>query len=176
MATVVFLAVLLGFIDSRKIRRNELFEWSGIIIFLFYTADFISDVFFSGKLLIHSNNVYFLVLFICSLVFILLPIAVNVYQLHVEISKWNDDAASSNGNLSTKQVSHWIESRIKFVYVLSFISGSTFSSISLLNSYLFELEMFSMGLSKHQKASFQNKRIFSVVLLEVKFLYVTVLI
>ena len=169
VASVVFVAVVLGCIDSRKIRKNELFEWSGIIVFLFYTADFISDVFFSGKLLIHSNDVYFLVLSIFSITFILLPIVFNVYQLHVEISKWNEEVANASGNFSTKQVSHWIESRIKFVYLLSFISGSTFSSIALLNSYLFKLEMFSMGLSKQQKASFQNKRIFSVVLLEVKY-------
>ena len=180
LGVIAVLALLIlgaGYGKAKKNgEKNELFNWQSIVIATFYCNDFISDVFFCGKLLIHSDDVYFLVLFIFSLVFILLPIVFNVYQLHSEISKWNTDVANSNGNMSTKQVSRWIESRIKFVYVLSFITRSTFSSIALLNSYLFQLEIFGMGLSKRQKASFQNKQIFSVVLLEVKFLYVTVLI
>ena len=171
IAAIMMLMACFGWIDSKKIHDNELFEWKPIMIFLFYACDFISDLFFSGKLLLLSGNMYYFVLFIASIFFILIPVVFNIYQLHQEISEWNRDSETDRKSLSSLQVSRWIKTRIKMVYMLSFVSGSSFSAIALLNCYLFSLDMFSMGLSKQQSASFQNKRIFSVVLLEVKLAY-----
>lgn len=166
---IIAIVICLGLIDSRKLRPNELFQWSSIVVFLFYISDFISDIFFSGKLLLQAEKEeYYLALFIASVFFVLLPVVANVYQLHDEISKWNEERMSSPGNSALRHVARWVESRVKTLYMLSFVSGSSFSSVILLNSYLFRLDLFSMGLSKKQLAAFHTKRIFSVVLLEVK--------
>ena len=82
----------------------------------------------------------------------------------------------SNFIKSKEQIKHglnvavnlYIQKHIKLIYFITFICGSSFSAVSLCNSYLFQLDTFSMGLSRKQMAIFRNKRIFSVVLLEVE--------
>ena len=49
---------------------------------------------------------------------------------------------------------------------MSAVTGSAFSAIALCNSYLFQLPIFCMGLPYYHQLKFQNKRFFSVVLLE----------
>ena len=127
------------------------------------------DVFFCGKLytlwidkrLTHSED-YFVLMILC-IVFIVVPILANLFQLHLEIGKWTQDAV-----LQGTEVPLWIKSKIKFVYLLAIFCGSSFSAIALVNSYLFQLNTFSMGLSQFHKSIFQNKRFFSIVLFEVK--------
>ena len=86
----------------------------------------------------------------------------NIIQLHLEISKWRDDQV-----LQLTGVPQWIKSNVKFLYFISALCGSSFSAISLCNSYLLFLNMFSMGLPQHHKAIFATKRFFSIVLFEV---------
>ena len=168
ISIIVLILVAVGYGDAKRIRKNDLFQYTAIIAFGFYVNDFISDVFFSGKLLLQvannsSDNVY-LLLFCASIMFIIIPLFVNVGQLHNEIKHWRDN----QNETVNSQACIWIKSRIKIIYIITFICGSSFSTISLCNSYLFQLNIFSMGLSKKQLAIFKNKRIFSVVLLEVK--------
>ena len=125
------------------------------------------DGFFTGKMLLYwlvasDNGKIYLLIFIAAISFILIPLWCNIWQLQHEIKGWTN----SNDNCN-RQVSHWIKSRVKIIYILTFISGSAFSTIALCNSYLFQVEIFSMGLSRKQRATFQNKRIYSTVLLEV---------
>ena len=84
-------------------------------------------------------------------------------QLHFEISKWISDPILAN-----TEVKLWIKSKVKTLYFISIISGSSFSAIALVNSNLFQLSIFTMGLSRYHKSIFRNKRFFSVVLLEVE--------
>ena len=106
------------------------------------------------------NSVSYITLFIISISFIIIPLIINVFQLNKQIKVWSNDRQSD--------VHSWIQSRIKLMYILTFICGSSFSMISLCNSHMFRLRIFSMGLSSKQLAVFKNKRIFSIVLLEVK--------
>ena len=99
--------------------------------------------------------------------FIIIPLIINVYQLHNQIKQWNmDESKYKYKRHSNNEVCVWINSKIKLIYLLTFICGSSFSMIALCNCYLFQLSVFSMGLSRRQKAVFRNKRIFSVVLME----------
>ena len=54
-----------------------------------------------------------------------------------------------------------------FYILYLIISGSSFTAVELCNSGLFSIRLFSMGLNKRQLALFRNKRVFTVVLLEV---------
>ena len=167
---VIILIVMAGLVESKCMHNNDRFNYKAIVVFLFYSTDFVSDWFFAAKLMLEIVDFVFFVLFVSSVAFIIVPLIANVFQLHKEISKWNKhgDGSGSGKYNSMNQVKIWIKSRIKIIYVLSFICGSSFSTIALCNSNLFKLDIFSMGLSKKQIAIFQNKRIFSIVFLEVK--------
>ena len=172
IAGVTICLVIMGIIDAKKRRRNELFKWVCIYTFAFYSNDFLSDVFFCMKLYvltfdgIGENDKYYFILFILSCIFLIAPLISNILQLHFEISKWQKDTI-----LRKTGVSNWIKSNVRLLYFVSVISGSSFSAISLCNSYLFQLSVFSMGLSKYHQSIFQNKRFYSVVLLEVEYNY-----
>ena len=105
-----------------------------------------------------------------------------MFQLQGEIKRWTASSDNSRNIKKKKKNSNdnhickrraeiyaWIKPRIKLIYFMTFVSGSSFSTIALFNSYLFKLDVFSMGLTRKQRAIFQNKRIFSVVLLEVEY-------
>ena len=125
------------------------------------------DLFFCGKLytlfiderLKHSGE-YF-ILFILSVIFVFIPVIGNLFQLHIEVLKWTSDPILVN-----TQVPVWIESNMKYIYMMALLSGSSFSAINLSNSYLLYLSLFSMGLSKYHKKLFQSKRFFSIILFE----------
>ena len=104
---------------------------------------------------------YYLGLCVLSVIFLVIPLLTNILQLHFEISKWSKDQV-----LSTTPVRGWIRSRVKFLYCIAVLCGSSFSAIQLCNSYLFKLSLFSMGLSRYHKNLFQTKRFASIVLLE----------
>ena len=169
LVAVSVLLIVLGIVDAFGLRKNELFEWPGIAVFVFYTNDFISDLFFTLKLYIlafdenvSSNNVY-LRLFVCSLVFLFVPLMFNIIQLHLQISKWTKDRI-----LKHTPLPQWINFNLKFLYCISVLCGSSFSAIALCNSYLFQIPLFSMGLSHYHRSIFQNKRFWSIVCLEVE--------
>ncbi len=54
----------------------------------------------------------------------------------------------------------------QIMYLLSILAGSGFAVVSVFNSSLFRLPILSMGLKKHQMLEFKNKRLFSVICLQ----------
>ena len=172
---IVAFMVIVGYGDAKKLRKNELFEWNAILSFGFYSIDFFSDLFFSMKLYLfmiddsHNIDEYQLIytlLFCFSIAFIFIPLLLNLFQLHNELSKWLIDPI-----LSRTEAPVWILSFMRLLYLVSIISGSSFSAIALFNSNLFQLRVFGMGLSRYHQKMFAHKRFFSVVLLEVCTVY-----
>eukprot|EP01083_Nonionella_stella_P282047 959928_1 len=49
---------------------------------------------------------------------------------------------------------------------MALMTGSSFSAVALLNSYLFQMELFDMGLTDKELKRFNTRRIWSVVVLE----------
>ena len=168
LASVIIITAI-GYADSRRFHKNELFRWNAILVFGVYTVDFISDAFFSMELYLfmmddelENIQLLFIILFTLSLVFIIVPLVTNLIQLHKELSKWLVDPV-----LAQTEAPLWILSYVRMLYFVAVITGSSFSAVSLLNSNLFQWPMFGMGLSKFHRQMFRNKRFFSVVLLEV---------
>ena len=167
----IVIIVIGGFIDSQKFRENELFRWHSIVLFGFYLIDFCSDIFLSMELFVlmmdahdeHSQfEIVYISLFFASIMFIFVPVITTLVQLHREISKWLVDPI-----LSRTEAQLWILTHARMLYIVAVISGSAFSAVTLLNSNLFRLNAFSMGLARFHRKIFRNKRFFSVVLLEV---------
>ena len=168
-ATLLLLTIFFGCMDAWYWRNNDLFRRGALLSFGFYTLDFISDVFFSMRLFLYmiddnfiDYQVEYQILFVGSLVFIVVPLVSNLYQLHNEISKWLVDPI-----LSETDVPLWIFTFTRILYGVAVITGSSFSAVSLFNSNLFQWRIFRMGLSRYHRKRFRNKRFFSVVLLEV---------
>lgn len=110
-----------------------------------------------------SGDVFDFVIFIGAAVFTILPIVSNFIQLHRAIPRWSRDVESR------RTVTAWIQIHLRSLYFLCILFGSAFAAIELCNSNLFRMSAFNMGLNRRQKAVFKNQRIYSTVLLEVKF-------
>ena len=168
IAVVTILLIVFGTADAGFARKNQVFDSKAIFSFAFYSNDFISDIFFILKLYLLSfdevntyNQEYYFILLILSMAFVIIPLISNIIQLHFEILKWRGDSI-----LKQTGVIKWIRSNVKLLFFVSVVCGSSFSAIALCNSYLLQLGFFSMGLSRYHRAIFQNKRFFSIVLLE----------
>ena len=156
--------IIAGVADAWYIHPNELFNWVSLAVVGVYCIDFCSDVFFSIELylLMNDNNMnIYVILFSLSIAFIIIPLTVNLYQLHCELSKWLVDPI-----LIKTECPLWMLTFVKSLYTIAVVTGSSFSAVSLCNSNLFRLRIFSMGLSRFHQKNFQNKRFFSIVLLE----------
>lgn len=168
----VCLVVFVGCLDARKLSTNELFHWNSIYMFGFHSIDFCSDIFLSIELYLimtdnyqENSNSYrtvYLVLFTSSVSFIIIPFVTNLYQMHVELSKWLVDPV-----LTKTDVQLWILGYVRILYIIALVTGNSFSAVALCNSHLFRWKVFSMGLSRYHQRNFRNRRFFSIVLLEV---------
>eukprot|EP01083_Nonionella_stella_P004128 11891_1 len=107
------------------------------------------------------NPIYTIVL-ILSVTFVIVPCAFTILQLILHSRKhWFD---------SSDKVRGWLASRSNMLYFASIITGSSFTAVSLCNSYFFQLDAFDMGLTKKEIQAFMYKRVYSVVLLEVSYI------
>ena len=107
-----------------------------------------------------TDDVACVVIFISAIIFLILPIFCNIFQLHSEIKDWLRDVDTRH------IVEPFIDAHLRALYLISLICGSSFSAIELCHSHLFGLKVFDMGLNSRQRSIFKNKRIFSIVALE----------
>ena len=155
VSSVVFVTFC-GYMDGKRIRKNELFRWPSIVVCGLYSFDFFCDVAFIGQVWLAQE----MILFAVSCSFLLISLLLSLKQLNKEIKLWLTD-------VDTKQILHsWITSYIKSLYFLSILTGSVFSTVELCNSNLFGLDIFYMNLPRRSKQTFKNQRIFSIIILE----------
>ena len=126
---------------------------------LIQILDMMSDCFlaieFSLKL--ETGEKFLIPLYIC-IAFIAIPSLFSLYQVYKYSQKhWSKD----------NKVREWLISYSKLLYLLSVLTGSSFTAIEITNSHLFNLKYFEMGLSNKQKTKFKTKRIYSGVMMEV---------
>ena len=96
-----------------------------------------------------------------SLVGVALCVLLHQHQFYLVINKeiwlWTNDKI-----LTVTSASNWIENNLRILYLITFICGSSFSSVALVNSNLFKLRIFSMGLSNYHKKNFKPKDFFQL--------------
>merc|ERR1719266_822921 len=151
------------------------FSWISVVFYAVYTLDIFSDSLFcidiyttylsSNPEAIPAHDEYaestmrliITQIFGASVLFIVVPVGlnfVNLFQFQNKLVKTHD------------RYHPWFEDYMMFLFLLSFICGSTFSAVELTNSNLFGHRMFSMGLSKYDKMTFKQHRLWSVVVAE----------
>eukprot|EP01083_Nonionella_stella_P039102 106351_1 len=151
-----------GYIDSRWIRTNDYFEYLAIGTMMLATLDMISDCFFAVEVSIQRNNYVDLelemrVIFYASVLFIALPALVALFQLHFYTSKyWLEEG----------RVTPWIQKYMIVLLLFSIVTGNSFAAVSLMNSGLYNMDVFYMGLTKYQLQTFNIQKMYSIVFLE----------
>eukprot|EP01084_Bolivina_argentea_P016084 30140_1 len=155
---LIFIVVALA--DGRKFRPNDYFNAGSLMTAALQMIDCASDIFFAVRITKHpefESDSPLLILFILSLIFILMPVVVSVVQLYSIISNhWNKN----------DRMRAWLRDGIYQLLMLSFVCGSSFAAVQICSSNAFDLNLFSIPLSKLDKAGFQCKRVYSVVLFE----------
>eukprot|EP01083_Nonionella_stella_P287864 979957_1 len=141
-----------GYIDSRWIRTNDYFEYLAIGTMMFATLDMMSDCFFAVEVSILEIRI----LFYASVLFIALPALVALFQLYFHTKKhWLEG-----------RVTPWIEKYMMLLLLFSIMTGNAFAAVSLVNSGLYNMEVFYMGLTKNQLQTFNIEKMYSIVFLE----------
>ena len=161
--TIFVIITVAGTIDSIKIRKNDIFHPFALVPPLLYLLDQLSDIFLSIQIYCYaySQNRIFIILFVCSILFIIIPGILSLYQMHTNIkSKWIDHKYI--GNI----IKIYILQYSKMLYFFSIITGSAFTGINICNSNIFGLKCFDMRLPKHEQIYFNQQRIYSMILLE----------
>eukprot|EP01084_Bolivina_argentea_P175128 303324_1 len=152
------LVSIIGFIHAKYIHQNDYFRISLIFATGLQISDMLSDLFFVINLWTHIyENVSYLVVVVISISLIVVPVAISIGQLWFHLNKhWTQN----------NRINGWIAQYSKYLYLLSFISGSSFTAISLFNCNFCSLPIFSMGLSKVEITYFSTKRLHSTVIIQ----------
>ena len=144
-----------SYIDATCIRRNDFYALGALVTALVQILDMLSDAFFSFETL--EARRYPQLIFAISISFILIPSALSLLQLQVSIRKWR-------GN---DELSQWLRVNTKLLFFMAVICCNAFTSVQICCSNLFSLWCFDIPLNQTQLISFQTKRIYSTVFLEV---------
>eukprot|EP01084_Bolivina_argentea_P022758 42324_1 len=165
-----FIAIT-GFMDAKFLRMNDVFSITKIIQPLFQTLDAMSDVFLCYEVSVmydyaQENQFVYLILLIFMAMFLFIPISFSIIQLATISNKYwiNDKNESVFYVVNNAAIRVWFAKYVYFLYILSVLTGSSFSATSLFNSNLYGLSIFDMGLSESTLAHFKTKRIYSVIL------------
>eukprot|EP01083_Nonionella_stella_P148632 470888_1 len=160
-----FLIGSLSLIDAWFVRPNDYFKIGALGSMTIQTVDMISDCFFSAEVIrqyglpeqASKNKTPLLVIFLLSVLFIALPALLALFQLYSQAKKhW----------LKSDYVRSWLSKYFTILLFVSIASGSSFAAVALLNSYIFHLEIFDMGLTDKQMKRFNTRRIWSIVVFE----------
>eukprot|EP01083_Nonionella_stella_P306520 1073833_1 len=156
---------LLAFIDAKLIRPNDYFEAVAIFSMLIQTVDIMSDCFFAMEVKMQTDNSaldneemkWINIMLYASILFIALPAILTLFQLYFYAKRhW----------LSNDYVRQWLSKYSTVLLVLSIATGSSFAATSVLNSFIFQIEVFDMGLTNKELKQFKTQRVYSIVLME----------
>eukprot|EP01083_Nonionella_stella_P095751 268915_1 len=155
------LLMIVGQIIALKTGADDLHIFA-IALFLIYVWDQYSDIFFAISLYNSyvSSSPFYIGLFVATLTFILVPFAKNVKDLWILQEKWKTT------QVLTDRYTEWIDANGTMLFFLSFLCGSTYAPLMLVNSNLFGWRLFSMGLSQKELKEINQKRVINVVLME----------
>ena len=159
VVSIFVIVAFTGYIDAKFLRINDFFKPISIISALLQVLDLVSDVFTSVAIMERAmDKDIYLWLFLASLVFIIIPIIVSIGQLMHQINKhWMKD----------DKLKLWLTENSKILFVASIFCGSSFTAVKLMNSNLFQVYLFSIGLTKEQRNRYMTKSVYSVVIFEV---------
>eukprot|EP01084_Bolivina_argentea_P318693 552760_1 len=135
LASLFIILSFVGLVHAKYIHQNDFFRISLIFNVGLQIADMCSDCFFVINLRTHiheTGDVYFIVVVI-SIFLIVMPVIFSIGQLWHHLNKyWTKN----------NRINMWITQYSKYLYLLSFLTGSSFSSVYLLNCNFCTLSIF----------------------------------
>ena len=165
-AVLLFL-IFCSFMDSKWVRINHYHNVGALVIGSVQLMDVVYDCLFSIKISLDysfesSASSSLLVLLWLSVGFIVLPVLVTLVQLYFEMKEWRR---------YSDELQQWLKQNTTLLYMVSAVTGSSFVAVRVCSSNFFNLKQFALPINEMQKAMFVTKRLYSSVLMEVKFLF-----
>ena len=154
--------IVVGGLLMRFLRINDFYRMQSIFTAAVQILDMLSDSFLAIDIYLQDKikpaNGYNIMFYIC-VICIVVPALLSLLQVYY--FSWNIW-------FKKNVVREWLIKYSKFLYIISVFTGSSFTAIEIMNSNIFGLSYFEMGLSNKQIVAFKTQRIYSVILLEVK--------
>ena len=155
---------LISIVDSMWWRINDFYYYPSIITAIIQFQDMLTDIFFIidvnsniSNHLLELDYLQLTLIFILSMIFVIIPVCLSLWQLYVAIKvNW----------IKNKNVAHWLGEHSSLLYLVSVITGSSFSAINIFTSYIFQLELFNMSLPRNYLMQFRTNRVYSIVFFE----------
>ena len=168
--------------------RSDHFEFIGFSAFIFQIWDFFSDLLLCLDIFDHYNQAsannprkedYFGYLVLCF-IFIFLPWIVNLMFLIKTKRQWAkervDYSSKQIGGIGPQKVdalakssistTKWLNKYSSILVILCMISGGTTASLKVVNSNLFGLKQFDMGLPKYKQDQTSRHKLWLTIVLE----------
>lgn len=159
MVGILLLITFIGWIFN-KVKKYDDINLFSVLIWFLYLMDVTFDFAFNGRL--WNSDEYWLAVF--SLFFILLRLIYDIgFQLRIELRRWKKDITIRE---RVREYLIWYMSPCYqypdsewFIYIASLLSGSSHGLMHLINSNLFGLSCFNMGLVKRHMIEYNLKRL-----------------
>ena len=162
---------LIAYLDAHFLRPNDYFELGYLVEALVSTLDILSDVVFAVAVSYRYSDekatVIPIGLVITTWLFVVFPMCGSLMSLALETvyksrNGWSDPEANP-------KAASWLAEYATILYLLSFVTGSSFTALLVVNSAAGMLPIFHMGLSKENLVKFGIRKLITVVLFEVTF-------
>eukprot|EP01084_Bolivina_argentea_P269736 458494_1 len=157
LVSIFVIIGVIGFIDAKFLRLNDFYSVGKIFQVMLQILDMMSDCFLAIDISLRIKNNSFLIALCVCIIFIIIPSVFSLFQVYYHSKKeWSSD----------DRIRGWLVKYSNMLYIISILTGSSFAAVDIMNSNLFGLQYFEMGLSNKQRILFKTKRIYSVVMLE----------
>ena len=166
--------------------ESDYFQFIGVVAFIFQIWDFFSDSLLCFDIFDHYNQAsidnpkkkdYLRYLVSCA-IFIFIPWIINLLFLIKTKRGWEkqNNLSKNNINISEQQVdalakssaktSEWLNKYSTILVLLCMVSGGLTASLKVVNSNLFGLKQFNMGLPKYKQDETARHRLWLTIILE----------
>ena len=140
--------ILIAKIDASFIHINDYLAITPLIIALIYILNIFSDCFFIAYLdIVNRNNPSNSTILMIATICIIFSILFGFIQLFVY----------KRNNWSIGNIHSWTSKNGILFLILSFIFGNVFAACLILNSFIFRMQIFDMGLSNEKLYKFVCK-------------------
>eukprot|EP01084_Bolivina_argentea_P259878 438698_1 len=140
---IVLFMILIGYIHQKYYAEQSYnFGYISLLKFVIYLLDFIADLFFCINLYYRydsEEHVMYLGLFIASVVFIILPSGISLYEMEKFISRY-----IKKYGVSDTKMNEYFAKYSYLLYVVGFIVGNIDATLSLFSCNLFDSNVFGM--------------------------------
>ena len=177
-----FVLTVTGCIHMKWKGHDDINFWA-VMMFGLYAWDVFSDIFFASDIWSlwrtpdYSLYIYrdfpeskasniLLILFCLSAFFIIFPCILSFYYLAKAKEEWESKGKKEISKDYSDDIVAYLDNYGRYLSFLSFISGSSFAAVELVNSRLFGLDVFCMNLAKKHLDEFNQNRLISVVFTE----------